>query len=81
MLNTSLFLEAIRNNKVYVVDSITIQVTRSLKGKYEDNTRIAAEQANAVKKFLETQYKDTDFKDKFVADPKGEDWNELVKEI
>ncbi len=81
LLNAIMFMDAVKGNKVYAVDSVTIEVSRSLNGKFEDNTRIAAEQANALKKYLEQQYKDTDFANKFVIDPKGEDWNTLVKEI
>lgn len=81
MLGAEAFLDAVKRNKVYAVDSVVVEVTRSLNGKYEDNANIAIAQANAVKKYLAGRYRDTNFADRFFADPKGEDWNTLVSEI
>lgn len=81
MLNATMFIDAVKTNKVYKVDSVQIEVTRSLEGKYEDNANIAISQSNAVKNFLQNQYKDTDFANRFMAVSRGEDWNMLVKEI
>jgi hypothetical protein len=81
MLNATMFIDAVKSNKVYMVDSVEIEVTRSLSGKYENNANIAKNQADALKKFLENEYKDTDFANRFIPIPKGEDWNLLVKEI
>jgi hypothetical protein len=76
------FIDAIRKNKVYSLDSIEIQVSRSLAGKFETNQILSEKHAQAFKNYLEASLGDslqanTIFKEEGI----GEDWNSLVREI
>jgi hypothetical protein len=76
------FIDAIRKNKVYALDSIEIQVSRSLAGKFEANKILSEKHAQAFKNYLAASLGDslqanTLFKEEGI----GEDWNSLVREI
>lgn len=76
------FVEAIRNNKVYELDSIEVQVSRSLAGKFENNKILSEQHAAAFKNYLAASLGDSLRANLlFKVEGIGEDWNSLVREI
>ncbi len=82
--NMDKFLASYRkytNSPEFTIDSVTLIVTTSLEGDYEDNYELTSKRALSVKNYLKGALPDSDVESLFKIKHKGEDWNTLLVQI
>lgn len=82
--NMDKFLASYRkytNSPEFTIDSVTLIVTTSLEGDYEDNYELTSKRALSVKNYLKGALPDSDVESLFKIKHKGEDWNTLLAQI
>lgn len=82
--NMDKFVDSYRkytNSPEFTIDSVTLIVTTSLEGDYEDNYELTSKRALSVKNYLKGALPNSDVESLFKIKYKGEDWNTLLAQI